>query len=211
MLRAIRRLSTLGLVSVLLIAVMGVYLSWMRLGELADLWTPYGQRLLLKVGLVFAVLVLAAVNRWWLLPNLQAKKTRGLQTVSLEAALIVAVLGASGLLATTEPPPPPGQTVPTIVNISETLGNRRYVGQLFSQAGLIHLYLDLRDADGNLLEGGPAIRVYAQRGTEVLEDTVVPFYRSQYHSALLAERPGEWQVVVELPGKTLEFTLEVKR
>lgn len=211
-LKAIQRLSTLGLASVVGVALMGGYLSFMRLGELSDLWgSAYGQRLLLKLGLVALVVGLAAVNRLWLLPRLQAKRIKGLQTVSLEATLIAGVLVLSGLLATTEPPPSPGQMAPRIVNISETVGNRRYVGQLFSQAGLIHLYLDLRNADGNLLEGGPALMVRAQRGIEVREDAPVPFYKSQYHCALNAEKPGEWEVVLELPGKTLEFTLEVRR
>lgn len=210
-LKAIQRLSTLGLASVVGVALMGGYLSFMRLGELSDLWgSAYGQRLLLKLGLVALVVGLAAVNRHWLLPHLQAKRIKGLQTVSLEATLIAGVLVLSGLLATTEPPPSPGQMAPRIVNISETVGNRRYVGQLFSQEGLIHLYLDLRNADGNLLEGGPPLKVRARRGTEVREDAPVPFYKSQYHSALIAEKPGEWEVVLELPGKTLEFTLEVR-
>lgn len=212
LLRAVRRLSTLGLPLVVGVALLGGYLSWVRLGELANLWsTPYGQRLLLKLGLVALVVGVAAVNRLWLLPRLQAKQVRGLPTVSLEATLIAGVLAVSGLLATTEPPPPPGQAPPRLVNIAEAVGNQRYVGQLFSQAGLIHLYLDLRDAEDNLLEGGPALKVRAQRGTEVREDALVPFYKSQYHTALIAEKPGEWEVVLELPGKTLEFTLEVRR
>lgn len=211
-LRAIQRLSTLGLGSVVLVALMGVFLSWARLGELSNLWTSaYGQRLLLKLGLVALVVGFAAVNRRWLLPRFQAKQAKGLQTVNLEAALIVAVLGVSGFLATTEPPPPAHQARPSIININETLDDKRYIGQLFSQAGLIHLYLDLRDAAGNLLEGGPALKVRAQNGTEVREDTPVPFYKSQYHTALMAEKPGEWLVRLELPDKTLEFSLSVRR
>lgn len=211
-LQAIRRLSALGLASVLALTLLGLYLSWARLGEFSDLWnTAYGQRLLLKLGLVALVVGVAAVNRLWLLPRLRAQQVKGLSTVSLEAILIVGVLLASGLLATTEPPPAPDQAAPRIVNISESSGSRRYVGQLFSQAGLIHLYLDLRDAEGNLLKGGPALRVRAERGGELLEDTLVPFYKSQYHSALLARQTGEWRVELELPEKTLEFTLEVER
>ncbi|WP_297852326.1 copper resistance D family protein [Meiothermus sp.] len=212
LMRALRRLSALGLLAVILVALMGTYLSWTRLGELSNLWnTPYGQRLLIKLALVALVVGVAAVNRLWLLPRLQAKRARGLQTVSLEAALILGVLVVSGFVATTEPPPPPGQAAPRLVNISETVGNQRYVGQLFSQAGLIHLYLDLRDTEGNLLEGGPALKVRAERGTEVREDALVPFYKSQYHSALIAEQQGVWEVTVELPGKTLRFALDVRR
>ncbi len=211
-LRAIRRLSVLGSASLVLVALMGVYLSWVRLEEPSNLWTTaYGQFLLLKIGLVILVVGFAAVNRLWLLPRLQAKQAKGLQTVTLEAALIAGVLVISGFLATAEPPPPSSQTAPSIIHIHETLGDKRYIGQLFSQAGLIHLYLDIRDPEGNLLESGPALEVRAESGTEVQEDAPVPFYKSQYHTALIAERPGKWAIRVELPGKTLEFTLEAGR
>ncbi|WP_337870226.1 CopD family protein [Meiothermus sp.] len=211
-LRAIQRLSALGLGAVVLVTLMGLYLSWVRLGEVANLWgSAYGQRLLLKLGLVGLVVGLAAVNRLRLLPRLREKRAKGLQTVSLEAALLLGVLLASGFLATTEPPPPASQAAPRLINIAETLGDRRYTGQLFSQGSLIHLYLDLRDASGNLLEGGPTLRVRAVNGTEVREDTPVPFYKSQYHTALIAEKPGEWLITLELPDKTLEFSLSVMR
>jgi putative copper export protein len=210
-LRAIQRLSALGLGAVVLLSLLGLYLSWVRLGEVANLWsTAYGQRLLLKLGLVGLVVGLAAVNRLWLLPRLQEKRVKGLQTVSLEAALLLGVLLASGFLATTEPPPPARQAAaPRLINIAEAQGDRRYVGQLFSQGGLIHLYLDLRDAQGNLLEGGPSLRLQAQQGAQILQEVRGPFYRSQYHLALIAETPGEWLVRLELPEKTLEYTLDV--
>ncbi|ADD28364.1 CopD family protein [Meiothermus ruber] len=209
-LRAIQRLSTLGLGAVVLLSLMGLYLSWVRLGEVTHLWgTAYGQRLLLKLGLVGLVVGLAAVNRLWLLPRLREKRIKGLQTVSLEAALLLGVLLVSGFLATTEPPPPARQAVPRLINIAEAQGDRRYVGQLFSQGGLIHLYLDLRDAQGNLLERGPSLRIRAEREAMRLEDAGGPVYKAQYHFALLAQTPGAWQVTLELPHKTLEYTLEV--
>lgn len=80
---------------------------------------------------------------------------------------------------------------------------------MFSQGGLIHLYLDLRDAEGNLLESGPSLRLQAQQGRQILQEARGPFYRSQYHLALIAETPGEWVVRLELPEKTLEYTLNV--
>jgi putative copper export protein len=212
MLRALQRLSGLGLAAVAALSLMGLYLSWVRLGDLAHLWnTIYGQRLLLKLGLVVLVLGVAAVNRLWLLPRLRDKRVRGLQTVSLEAALILGVLLSSGLLATTEPPILGGQTSPRLVNISESIGDRQYVGQLFSQNGLIHLYLDLRDAEGNLLPAGPTLRIQARHKDEVLEEARGPFYSSQYHFALIARTPGEWSVTLVLPEKTLEYSLSVGR
>jgi putative copper export protein len=106
-LQAIQRHSPLGLGSVVLVTLAGMYLSWVRLGELVNLWTTtYGLLLLLKLGLVALVVGVAAVNRLWLLPRLRAGQARGLQTVSLEAALVALVLVASGILATTGPPAP---------------------------------------------------------------------------------------------------------
>ncbi|MGK0619189.1 copper resistance D family protein [Meiothermus cerbereus] len=212
MLRAIQRLSGLGLAAVVLLSLMGLYLSWIRLGEFANLWnTTYGQRLLLKLGLVGLAVGVAAVNRLWLLPRLQAKQAKGLHTVSLEAALILGVLLASGFLATTEPPPSASPSAPRIINIAETLRDGRYIGQLFSQGGLIHLYLDLRDAEGNLLPEGPSLRLQAQQGAELLQESRGPFYRSQYHLVLIAESLGEWVVRLELPETTLEYILSVGR
>lgn len=209
---AIRRLSALGFGAVILLSLMGLYLAWVRLDEVANLWnTTYGQRLLIKLGLVGLVVGLAAVNRLWLLPRLRDKRAKGLQTVSLEAASILGVLLASGFLATAEPPPAASQTAPRIINISETQGDLRYIGLLFSQGGLIHLYLDLRDAEGNLQQTGPNLRLQARQGTRLLEETKGPFFKSQYHFALIAETPGEWAITLELPQKTLEHTLQAVR
>jgi len=209
LLRAIQRLSGLGLAAVIALSLMGLYLSWVRLGELAHLWnTAYGQRLLLKLGLVALVVGVAAVNRLWLLPRLRSKRVKGLRTVSLEAALILGVLLSSGLLATTEPPPVK-QVTPSLINIDEALDDKRYVGQLFSQGGLIHLYLDLRDPQGQLLPSGPTLRLQAQQDTERLEATGGPFYKSQYHFVVIAPTPGEWTVNIELPEKTLKYRLGV--
>lgn len=53
------------------------------------------------------------------------------------------------------------------------------------------------------------MRLQAQQGTQILQEARGPFYRSQYHLALIPEAPGEWVVRLELPEKTLEYTLEV--
>ncbi|RDI94885.1 copper resistance protein [Meiothermus sp. QL-1] len=206
-LRALERLSALGLVAVLGVALSGVGLAASRLPSIPDLWTTaYGQRLLVKLALVGLVLLLAGLNRLWFLPRLRAKGVQGPGPVALEAALLLGVLLATGVLAGTEPPRP----VPSLVDIREPYGAHRFVGQLFSQAGVIHLYLDLRDPEGNLLASGPTLRVRFEKGGQAHEEALAPYHRSQYHLAYLAEA-GVWRVELELPSGRLDLALRVDR
>ncbi|MFG2481680.1 MULTISPECIES: copper resistance CopC/CopD family protein [Streptomyces] len=63
---AVRRFSRVAFVSVLVLAVTGVYQSWRQLGSWSALTgTDYGQLLLLKVGLVAVLLGIAYVSRRW--------------------------------------------------------------------------------------------------------------------------------------------------
>ncbi|MFD9372186.1 copper resistance CopC/CopD family protein [Streptomyces sp. NPDC060020] len=63
---AVRRFSTVAFVSVLVLAVTGVYQSWRQLGSWSALTgTDYGQLLLVKVGLVAVLLGVAYLSRKW--------------------------------------------------------------------------------------------------------------------------------------------------
>ncbi|MFJ3962069.1 copper resistance protein CopC [Streptomyces sp. NPDC090036] len=63
---AVRRFSRVAFISVLVLAVTGVYQSWRQLGSWSALTgTEYGQLLLLKVGLVAVLLAIAYVSRKW--------------------------------------------------------------------------------------------------------------------------------------------------
>ncbi|MFE9930372.1 copper resistance CopC/CopD family protein [Streptomyces sp. NPDC005533] len=63
---AVRRFSTVAFVSVLVLAVTGVYQSWRQLGSWSALTgTDYGQLLLVKVGLVAVLLGIAYLSRKW--------------------------------------------------------------------------------------------------------------------------------------------------
>ena len=65
----VRRFSTTAAVSVLVLALSGVALSWQEVGSIdALISTTYGQTLLVKLAIVAAILVLAAYNRFLLLP-----------------------------------------------------------------------------------------------------------------------------------------------
>ncbi|MFE3553582.1 copper resistance CopC/CopD family protein [Streptomyces sp. NPDC059193] len=63
---AVRRFSQVAFVSVLVLAVTGVYQSWRQLGSWSALaGTSYGQLLLLKVGLVAVLVAIAYMSRKW--------------------------------------------------------------------------------------------------------------------------------------------------
>ncbi|MCC0097190.1 copper resistance protein CopC [Streptomyces flavotricini] len=63
---AVRRFSRVAFVSVLVLAVTGVYQSWRQVGSWSALTgTSYGQLLLVKVGLVAVLVGIAYVSRSW--------------------------------------------------------------------------------------------------------------------------------------------------
>lgn len=69
--RAITRVSHIGLVSVLLLSVTGVYASVLHL-ETPDmlLGSPYGIVLTVKLAIIALILGMAGLNRWYFLPKL---------------------------------------------------------------------------------------------------------------------------------------------
>lgn len=104
--RTMKRLSSLGLACVFVLAATGIYATLLHLEQPAQLvTTSYGLALTVKLALVSVILGIAALNRWWFLPALQRGQRRGLgQLLRLEALLLIAVFAATGLLTTRAPP-----------------------------------------------------------------------------------------------------------
>ncbi|MEM9840449.1 MAG: CopD family protein [Pseudomonadota bacterium] len=93
----------------LLIAV-GVALSWLLSGSLSALFgTAYGWALLTKVSLVTGLLGLAALNKWQLVPALQAGDARaaaGLRlSISIEMVVIILILLVTATITSVTTPP----------------------------------------------------------------------------------------------------------
>ena len=107
-LRAIERVSRIGLGAVILLLATGVYTSTLHLEAPNQLVsTPYGLALTLKLGIVAVVLGIAALNRWRFLPHLradpQSHQAFG-RILLLEACLLLAIFAATGLLSTSPLP-----------------------------------------------------------------------------------------------------------
>jgi putative copper resistance protein D len=111
--RAPRRFSTLGIVSVGTLVATGIINTWAILGSLTALvGTDYGRRLLVKVALFIAMLSLAAINRLRLTPLLQQKLDVAIARTALhrirtnsvvEAGVGFIVVVIVGLLGTMSP------------------------------------------------------------------------------------------------------------
>lgn len=105
----IGRFSPLALACAALVGVTGVLASWLHLDAISSLWgSPYGQRLLIKVGVLSVILGFGAYN--W-------KKSRGKVAVSGDPARLpgsvtselaagLVILLVTAVLVTT---PPPGE------------------------------------------------------------------------------------------------------
>jgi putative copper export protein/methionine-rich copper-binding protein CopC len=109
----VRRYSNLALVSVTAIITAGVVLAWHLVGSVsALLHSSYGHLLLVKVGIVVAVLLLAQHSKAWvrhrldiavLLDGDRAVVRPFVYSVAAETGLALAILTAAGLLVTSSP------------------------------------------------------------------------------------------------------------
>ena len=107
---AAQRFSRLGTLAVAVLALSALGNAAIWVGSPAALvGTNYGRWVLVKIALFAAMLLLAALNRWRLTPELagaapEAARQRLRRSVILEAALGLAIVAAAGVLASTAPP-----------------------------------------------------------------------------------------------------------
>jgi putative copper export protein len=91
--------------------VAGLYLSLLRLPELADLWeAPYGRVLLVKLALVSVALTWGAAHHFLVRPRLERGATGGgrlRRSLLGESIVGMAVLLAAAVLVNSSPPPEP--------------------------------------------------------------------------------------------------------
>ena len=125
------RFSTVAAFTIGALVAAGLAMSWIELGSLRGLWeTDYGRLLLAKTAITLAILVMAALNRFRIIPAIvaggpdrdhehgstgsaddtnsagdaRARQWRRLRrTVAAEAFAIVAVLGVTSVLVNTTP------------------------------------------------------------------------------------------------------------
>ncbi|KIC14825.1 copper resistance D family protein [Leisingera sp. ANG-Vp] len=97
------RFGQAAMVAVPLLILAGLLMAWKLVGGLSALVsTGYGQTLLVKLGLVAALLALAAVNKLRLVPAMQAGKAeagrRLARSIEVEGVLMAAILAATAVI-----------------------------------------------------------------------------------------------------------------
>jgi copper resistance protein D len=94
-----KRVSTLALICVVLLISTGIYASLIHMKSFALLFTTeYGRVLVVKVSLFSLTFVLAALNRWYFMPQLLARKVAFQKVLITEVFLLFAVIIITGLL-----------------------------------------------------------------------------------------------------------------
>ena len=100
--KAIPRISTVAITSVVILTITGFYASWLQIGNLTSLWhTTYGHTLIVKLVLLVPLLALGGINLLIIGPRMNQGETVVRlfgRTVALEVALGVAILAVSGAL-----------------------------------------------------------------------------------------------------------------
>lgn len=108
--RTIRRFSSLATLLVPLILVAGIGMVWLLIPSLQVFREPYGQLLLTKVAGFAALLGLASLNKWKLVPALEAGDSAAARTLQRSAAgeylLIVIVLAVTAVMTSFFSPEP---------------------------------------------------------------------------------------------------------
>ena len=113
--RSIRRFSRLATVCVALLLAAGIYLSFLRLPRVHDLWTTgYGEVLIVKLSLVALALAWGGAHQRIALPRLESDTVVARLSRSLlgESAVAMAVLLVAAVLVDSKPPPQPVPQAP---------------------------------------------------------------------------------------------------
>ena len=102
----IPRFSVVAGLSVAVLALTGIYSAWTQVTVPEALATPYGRTLIIKIGLVAALLLIAAVNLVWVRPRLAGSGRAAYwlrRLVAAEVVVAVATLLSVGFLTSLEP------------------------------------------------------------------------------------------------------------
>ncbi|HSY86997.1 MAG TPA: FixH family protein [Verrucomicrobiae bacterium] len=105
----LRRFSAIAIPAVALLVAAGATLAVLQIGRVGELLTTaYGIRLLSKLAFVALLLLLAALNRFWLTPALAAGRAQATHrlraSIGLEIGLGIAILAATSSLGEVPPP-----------------------------------------------------------------------------------------------------------
>jgi copper transport protein len=201
--QTLSRFSTLAGGVVLAVAASGGFLAWRILGSWAGLVeTPYGWLLLAKIAIALAVAGIGGWNRWRVLPVVReaagfddreraaAVVTR---TVRVEAALLVVLLGVTGVLVNESPRPAPATVEAGATGVgASTLGDLEVLAVLDPRrTGSNTLLVQVQDAAGEPYDppSTPVVELRTE-GLDIGKVTLRPVGAGTYRGEVVLPRGG---------------------
>lgn len=210
--RTVGRFSTAALWVVLALAATGTVLAWRIVPDLGALTgTGYGLTLLAKVGVVGVVVLVAAWNRYRLVPQVgddDGARARLRRTVGTEAWLILLAVTLTGVLVSQSPTaghsaPAATQPVAEHVALGDGMADVRMAP---AQAGPNTVKIALHDGDGAPLEPetDPQVRLaLPEKDLGPLTPAVTRTGPGRYEVPVDLPLPGQWEL--ELSVRTSTF------
>jgi copper resistance protein D len=212
----IQRVSSLAAVAVGVLTLTGIYQSLIKLWNPALLLeTQYGITLVVKLLLFTLVLGLAAANRFYWLPQLERRpkllapfKT----SVRLELVLLCTVLLSTATLGSTAPPERDVVLVAPIQvkqkigvwtleasAITPAIGGLRLEFRIFGETGYSMTQDSRVDVALSMPSDGMTIR-----------QTPTRLPNGSYRLETRLGMPGEWKIIVQVPGATWRIPIRFK-
>jgi putative copper export protein len=215
---ALARVSGIGLTAVMAMTATGVFASFTRIPSVPALTnSSYGQALIIKLVIVLAILLIAAANRFVLLPALTSTRSKGRFTrfsgvLQIESLLLVATLFTSGYLSS-QPPPEAGVTLRSEVAFKETVGPWTIEGIFKPAYSSTELEVRVTDATGK-----PAPETYMLSGRLNMMDHAmqpVPLRVSRlepgtYQASGPLFMSGHWEAILQLPQGIVRVKLRAQ-
>ncbi|RNL61277.1 copper resistance protein CopC [Nocardioides marmoriginsengisoli] len=211
---ALGRFSALAAWLLVAVAVTGSVLGWRILRSWGNLFgTDFGRLLLVKVAVVVLVALIAAWNRYRLMPAVladsgfadRASATGRLQrTVRIEAVLLIGVLGLTGFLVDRSPVEDTGSVALPGALDSSTFagqtGNAKVVAVLKpATVGKNTILFQVQDLAGNPMEPSAVPGLNATSGQLSLgEQEVTNVDSGTYAATVVLPRAGTWDVQVSV-------------
>jgi copper transport protein len=221
------RFSVLAASSLGVLVLMGSLLAWRILASWDNLFgTRYGTLLLIKIGIVAVVALVAAANRYRLLPKLRdalghAEGRRATEltrrAVGAEAALVVGVLLLTGFLVDQ----PPREATPVVPEgrtgvEAQTVGDVRILATVApARVGQNQVRVQLQDLTGEPIETTkpPKVSVRSE-SVDLGRVRLRNVDAGTWLAEVILPEPGTWQVQVsvrvsafENPVTTVEFAV----
>ena len=231
----VARFSGLAAGALALLVLAGSVLTWQFVGSWAALVdTAYGRLLLLKVGVVTIALLIAAWNRFSLVPRTRrsddppSRHRAGrlvARSTAAEAAVLTAVVLVTGFLVDTSPEGTPARaaTGRAAAAASDVAGTRTAtLGDVIVEAnispntaGPTTVRLRLRHTGGGPAVGVESLTARLTSDSADLGEIALAFVaEGEYESELVLPAPGTWRLQVSIrrsefvnPVTTLEFTV----